>query len=115
MWSGTLRKILLWIPAIFVLCLVSFLLLQLIPGDPVLARLQESGVHVRTSESVYESEQYRTMRHELGLDLPVFYWTFQPVPSRIHCVTSRTRNTGKCWKNGASEPETLNWCSTGTG
>ena len=72
MWSGTLRKILLWIPAIFVLCLVSFLLLQLIPGDPVLARLQESGVHVRTSESVYESEQYRTMRHELGLDLPVF-------------------------------------------
>ena len=113
MWSGALRKILLWIPAIFVLCLVSFLLLQFIPGDPVLARLQESGVYVRTTESVYESEQYRTMRQELGLDLPVFYWTFQPVtiPDSLRQIPHpQHREILKKWCIKTGKPELIfNW------
>ncbi len=108
MWLRTVRKILYWIPAILVLCLVSFSLLQIIPGDPVLSRLQESGVVVQSSESVYQSRQYREMRRQLGYDLPVFYWSLRSasVPDSLRLIPHpKHREVLKKWCIKTGEPE----------
>src|SRR5215813_3149795 len=55
------QKLLATIPVMLVVSAGVFLLLQLIPGDPVAAMLGENAT----------PEAYATLKHELGLDLPL--------------------------------------------
>lgn len=88
MWYPIFRKLFRWIPAVGLLCLIGFLLLKFIPGDPVLARLQESGVRVTDPAGVYHSREYREIRTQYGLDLPVFYFSLKPatVPDTLYHI-----------------------------
>lgn len=56
------RRLLAIVPLLFVVSIVAFLSLQLLPGDPVLVRL---GAENATAE------QYAALEKELGLDRPV--------------------------------------------
>jgi peptide/nickel transport system permease protein len=56
-----LRRILMMVPVAFFASLILFILLKLTPGDPVLLQL---------GQQVTE-ENYRAVRHDLGLDQPV--------------------------------------------
>lgn len=64
-----LNRILLMIPVMFIVSLVVFMMIHLIPGDPVEVMFQESGA---------SAERMNQIREELGLNepLPVQYATF---------------------------------------
>ena len=66
MFAFILRRILYGIPIILATTLLLFVIFNVVPGDPV---LQVAGKHVTP-------ELYATIKHELGLDLPmhVQYW-----------------------------------------
>lgn len=58
-----LRRILTMIPVLFIISIISFSLLFLLPGDPALTML---------GEDVGDEETYENLRKELGLDEPVY-------------------------------------------
>jgi peptide/nickel transport system permease protein len=62
------RRLLQLIPVLFLVSLAVFLLVRVIPGDPVLVMLGiDPDARARISE-----EQYRTLQHQIGLDRPVY-------------------------------------------
>lgn len=63
-----IKRLLNAVPTLFGVSLVAFLMIRLIPGDPVLLMLGERG---GSPELVAE------MRHNLGLDLPLYSQYFQ--------------------------------------
>ena len=54
------KRAILAVPTLFLVSVVVFSLMHLIPGDAVIARLQEVGI--------VTEETMHAMRHELGLD-----------------------------------------------
>lgn len=58
-----LNKIIKVIPTIFGICLLAFLVIRIIPGDPVMLLLGERG---------NDPEVYAQMKKSLGLDLPMY-------------------------------------------
>ncbi len=58
-----LRRLLYFIPVIFIVTVVVFAITMLLPGDPALAFLGES--------SIRDKVAYEAMRQELGLDRPL--------------------------------------------
>ena len=64
-----LFKLLDVIPTVLGISLIAFLLIRLIPGDPVMLLLGERGA---------DPEVYEKMKSSLGLDLPWYeqYWNF---------------------------------------
>jgi peptide/nickel transport system permease protein len=73
MWSFIFRRLLLLIPVLFLVSLVSFGLIFVLPGDPAMAMLGP--------DQVENKQLYLTLRAQLGLDrpLPVQYlnWLVQ--------------------------------------
>jgi peptide/nickel transport system permease protein len=61
--SYLLRRLLYFIPVIFLVTVVVFAITMLLPGDPALAFLGEG--------SIRDKVAYETMRQELGLDRPL--------------------------------------------
>ncbi|HWT83946.1 MAG TPA: ABC transporter permease, partial [Candidatus Methylomirabilis sp.] len=57
------RRLLYFVPVIFVVTLVVFSITMLLPGDPALAFLGEANIHDKVA--------YQAMRQELGLDRPL--------------------------------------------
>lgn len=76
--AALIKKILGWIPAILLLCLLGFVLLNSVPGDPVMAQLNISGKASSSADFIYESEEYQRARKEAGLHLPLFYVHIRP-------------------------------------
>jgi peptide/nickel transport system permease protein len=68
------RRFIQAIIVIFLVTIISFLLLQIIPGDPVLQILGQ-----RASEA-----QQAALRHELGLDLPIIAQYFRWMGGVFH-------------------------------
>jgi peptide/nickel transport system permease protein len=62
-----IQRLLQLIPVLFLVSVIVFLIVRIIPGDPVLVIL---GVDSEGS-STYTEEQYQALRHELGLDQPI--------------------------------------------
>ncbi len=88
MWVKTIRKLLFAVLGVVALCAISFVLLQSVPGDSVLARLQQSGVKTDDAVSLYHSAQYEALRQRMGYHLPPFYFSIQPstVPEALHKI-----------------------------
>jgi peptide/nickel transport system permease protein len=66
-WEGTMREYVLrrfvgMVPVLFIVSLISFGLLYVLPGDPALAILGDNG----------NQERYQALRTELGLDRPLY-------------------------------------------
>jgi peptide/nickel transport system permease protein len=57
-----LRRLVSMVPVLFIVSLISFALLYILPGDPALAML---------GENAGTQETYRSLRRELGLDDPL--------------------------------------------
>ncbi len=76
MFQYIIKRILIFIPTLFVISLVVFILNLYAPGDPVERMLvQTSGQQGSMTNKVAGEEQYLAMRKELNLDLPTFYFT----------------------------------------
>lgn len=65
------RRILLFIPSLFVITLLAFIINASVPGDPVM-RLLGAENELQNSTAVYD-KQYEQVQHRFGLDLPLFY------------------------------------------
>lgn len=85
-----LKRILIFIPTLFVISLITFIISLNTPGDPVETMLQGpsgSGGQGQTSKGTDE-KAYRDLRRDLGLDLPVFYFTItnSTIPDTLYRV-----------------------------
>jgi peptide/nickel transport system permease protein len=58
-----LRRLLYFVPVLFLVTIVVFSITMLLPGDPAMAFLGESAIHDKVA--------YEAMRRELGLDRPL--------------------------------------------
>jgi peptide/nickel transport system permease protein len=74
------RRVLQLIPVLVLVSLAVFLLVRLIPGDPVLVML---GIDPdeRTRISV---EQYRVLQHQIGLDQPIYVQYLNWIDKIVH-------------------------------
>jgi len=79
MLANIIRKVLFGIAGIFLLSIISFILLQHIPGDPVLAKMQMQGIRQTSKTALVQSAEYHKIRRKIGLDLPVFYFSIRPL------------------------------------
>lgn len=75
-----LRRVLFFVPTLLIITLLSFIISQSAPGDPVEQMLsgQQSGGE-QIAERQANEAAYLQKRRELGLDLPVFYFSIGPL------------------------------------
>lgn len=71
--SYLIRRILSFIPVLLIISLVSFLILLNSPGDPV-DRMMSPGGSGEFIPMSLQLKERNNIRHQLGLDLPVFYF-----------------------------------------
>jgi peptide/nickel transport system permease protein len=70
------KRILFFIPALLFVVLLSFILLHYSPGDPVERILNGQGIYdAETSTNSDNTKLREDLRHRLGLDLPLFYFS----------------------------------------
>jgi peptide/nickel transport system permease protein len=82
-----IKRILWFIPTLFVVTLIGFVLLANAPGDPVDALVSSnSGSALRTGSSIEQQKMH--WRKQLGLDLPLFYFsvTTQAEPDTLYKI-----------------------------
>lgn len=88
-----LKRILIFIPTLFFITLISFVLSLNAPGDPVERMLTggESSDDGQSAERAITERQYLQKRKELGLDLPVFYFslTSAAYPDTLHRIEKK--------------------------
>src|SRR3954471_9865064 len=65
MWTYILRRVLLMIPTLFGVTVVSFCVMQLAPGDPLIAQMGSAGQSTQTRES------FLIQKRDLKLDKPL--------------------------------------------
>lgn len=75
MWRYVLKRILWFIPTVFAVTIIGFILLANAPGDAVdsLVISSNSGGSLKTTQDVDQQKVY--WRKQLGLDLPLFYFS----------------------------------------
>ncbi len=75
-----LRRVLIFIPTLVVITLMGFVISVNAPGDPVerMVVAAQSGGEIG-SQTVNQIEQKKFWRNKLGLDLPVFYFSLNPL------------------------------------
>ncbi|MDQ3191106.1 MAG: ABC transporter permease [Bacteroidota bacterium] len=70
-----LKRVLIFIPTLIIISLLTFVISTNAPGDPVDTMLNKSaGGDGQASEKMSTEKAYNDLRHQLGLDLPVFYF-----------------------------------------
>lgn len=74
------------VPTLFGICLLSFLVIRFIPGDPVILLLGERG---------NDPEVYAQMKKSLGLDLPVYTQFFSYLGNILKGDLGKSIITGK--------------------
>ena len=68
MWTYIVRRLLLMIPTLFGVTVVTFVIMQPAPGDPLLAQLDQGG---SAGQSSQVREAYLLQKRDLKLDLPL--------------------------------------------
>ncbi len=92
MWKYILKRILIFIPTLFIISLLTFWLSTNAPGDPVEQMLGGiMGAEGRATDFMATEKAYMELRHKLGLDLPLFYIALQPlsVPDTLYKIPKR--------------------------
>lgn len=89
MWVYVLKRILWFIPTLFAVTVIGFILLANAPGDPVnsLVMSSNSGGNMQTAKDLEGQKKY--WRNQLGLDLPLFYFSIQKLsePDTLYKIT----------------------------
>jgi peptide/nickel transport system permease protein len=80
MTNYVIQRFLQLIPVLFLVSLIVFMIVHIIPGDPVLVML---GVDSETG-GTYSQEQYQALRHQLGLDQPIYVQYFGWLNKIVH-------------------------------
>lgn len=84
-----LKRILWFIPTLFAVTIIGFILLSNAPGDPVnsLVLSANSGGNMQTSRDIEQQKKY--WRNQLGLDLPLFYFSISQLsaPDTLYKIT----------------------------
>lgn len=82
------KRLLLFLPTLFVISLVTFWLGKIAPGDPV-----EALAGSRTRDSGITGKAYEIMYQQLGLHRPVFYFSFSSLAhtDTLHRIPGRYR------------------------
>ncbi len=75
MFRFLLKRLALTVPTFFALMFVTFMLIRLVPGDPIEARRGERGI---------SPERLAELRHEMGLDQPVWKQFLDYVWALLH-------------------------------
>jgi len=75
MFRFLLKRLALTLPTFFALMFVTFMLIRLVPGDPIEVRRGERGI---------SPERLAQLRHEMGLDQPVWKQFFDYVWGLLH-------------------------------
>ena len=70
-----LKRVLIFIPTLFAISLITFILISVAPGDPAETMLNRNsgGGEGQLSNKLSTEKAYQDVRKKLGLDLPVFY------------------------------------------
>jgi peptide/nickel transport system permease protein len=72
-----LKRLLIFVPTLFAISLLTFVISINAPGDPVDSMLNKGGGgEGQVSQKLATEKAYNNLRHQLGLDLPVFYFSF---------------------------------------
>ncbi|HTB05676.1 MAG TPA: ABC transporter permease [Bacteroidia bacterium] len=70
------KRILIFIPTLIVISLITFIISVNAPGDPVETILnKKQGESGQSIKGLVNDATYISLRHKLGLDLPVFYFS----------------------------------------
>lgn len=116
MLANIIKKVLLGIAGIFLLSIITFILLQHIPGDPVLAKMQLQGIRQASKTALTVSPEYRKIRKKMGLDLPVFYFSISPLSTTKALGKIERIEVQKAMRNIAirhgSDSEVMQWHET---
>lgn len=91
-----LRRILIFIPTLFAISLIAFVISINAPGDPVetlVTGAKDSNQGSSVLSDAREKEKNK-IRHKLGLDLPVFYFTITTLssPDTLYRIQDRSRS-----------------------
>ncbi len=73
------KRMLLFLPTIFIITLLVFYLNSLTPGDPAEILLESGKGDGQRAENIADDKSYQELRTLLGLDLPLFYFSIQPL------------------------------------
>ncbi|MFH1741481.1 MAG: ABC transporter permease [bacterium] len=85
MWSYTLQRIVSLFPILLGVAVSTFLIIQLVPGDPVVVMLGERATPERVEQ----------MRHELGLDRPLPVQFFRYLSRAVRLEFGRSLRTSQ--------------------
>lgn len=87
-----LKRLLIFIPTLIAISLLTFVISINAPGDPVETMLnQGGGGDGRSGEKIANEKTYEAKRHELGFDLPLFYFslTNATFPDTLHRISKK--------------------------
>lgn len=80
--SYALKRVVIFLPTLFIISLLTFILISSAPGDPAETMLnRNSGGEGMATDKLATDQAYQELKHRLGLDLPVFYISFGSLAS----------------------------------
>lgn len=87
MFKYIIKRIIIFIPTMLAISLLTFMLSVSVPGDPVELMMNGgSGDNGQSASKIAGEQAFIEKRHALGLDLPVFYFSFsnQATPDTLY-------------------------------
>lgn len=83
------KRILVFIPTFFIICIIAFIINSAAPGDPV--RRLMSGNADKAENIDFYNQRYAQLQHQLGLDLPLFYITVNTMaePDTLYKISNQ--------------------------
>ncbi len=87
-----LKRVLIFIPTLFIISLLTFILIAAAPGDPADTMLNRSSGEGQASDKLATEKSYVDLRHKLGLDLPIFYFAFTNAAASDTLIRIPTQN-----------------------
>ncbi len=96
MFKYILKRIVAFVPTLLIISLMAFIISINAPGDPVERLLRAADSEGGTTEKSGAAEQQRQeLRRELGLDRPVFYFTFGTLaqPDTLYRIADQTERS----------------------
>jgi peptide/nickel transport system permease protein len=91
MFKYIVKRIFIFIPTLLVISLVTFMLSTSVPGDPVEQMLNSNSEMGSSANAMASERAYIDKRKQLGLDLPVFYFSFtnSATPNNMHEIPKK--------------------------
>lgn len=91
MFKYIVKRIFIFIPTLLVISLVTFMLSTNVPGDPVEQMLNSNSEMGSSANALASEKAYIEKRKQLGLDLPVFYFSFSNAasPNNMHEIPKK--------------------------